>query len=633
MATIPSSPEWSLVPSSSYSTSCFAKPNKFPASFTPLPSYRSNFNHHIKTSSFPSAALLEEDNKKEETPQKFRFRFQRDNSQPYPASDAENLNAFLSGLLQDPMTEPLAYEHYQEAKERKPGFKPEKSVVKLLLRYLARSKNWDGLILLLSDDLRRYGNGSLPDAYTCSKLVESCVQARKFKAAERLLGIFVQSDDTKISVLSFNAAMKGYNKLHMYSSTIRMYNKMNSLGTRLNSGCYYQSMKAYQKLGKVDKVMALFHECVDQKSLDTKEEVLSKMYRVLCESLAKSGRASDAIGYLRDMMLSGNKKGGSGSGSGRNHSVVYSSLICSLANSGQVGEAEMLFEEAIQKNVLRDPEVFSKLVSMYIAKGQVEKTLDVVKVMSCDAKLKVSDCILCTVVSGFAKRKGFSAAVKVYEELISKGYEPGQVTYASAVNAYYRIEQYPKAEMVFLEMQEKGFDKCVVAYSTMITMYGKLGRVRDAMRLLGEMKQRKCEPNIWVYNALLDMHGKAMNLRQVEKLWKEVERRRLAPDKVSYTSVISAYSKAQRFDECVKYFEEYRMRADNGGSVDMKMAGIMVGVFSNMSLIDELVKLLRDMKSVGTVLDGRLYRTALNALRDAGMESQSRWLMDSFQGN
>ncbi|CAN1296125.1 Pentatricopeptide repeat-containing protein At5g13770, chloroplastic [Linum perenne] len=417
--------------------------------------------------------------------------------------------------------------------------------------------------------------------------------------------------------------MKGYNKLHMYSSTIRMYNKVKLLGIGLNSGCYYQSMKAYQKLGNVEKVVALFHEC-EGGNLETKAEVLSKMYRVLCESLAKSGRASDALGYLRDMLSKGGKI--------VDHSVVYSSLISSLASSRRVAEAEMLFEEAIEKNVLRDPEVFSKLVSMYIAQGHVEKTLDVVKAMSFDGKLRVSDCILCTVVSGFAKRRGFGVAVKVYEELISEGYEPGQVTYASAVNAYYRIEQYPKAEMVFLEMQAKGFDKCVVAYSTMITMYGKLGRVRDAMRLLGEMKQRRCEPNIWVYNALLDMHGKAMNLRQVEKLWKEIERRRLAPDKVSYTSVISAYSKAQKFEECVKYFKEYRMRADSGG-VDMKMAGIMVGVFSNMSLIDELVKLLKDMKSVGTVLDGRLYRTALNALSDAGMESQTRWLMDSFQTN
>ncbi|CAN1296121.1 Pentatricopeptide repeat-containing protein At5g13770, chloroplastic [Linum perenne] len=622
---IPSSPEWSLVPSS-YSTSCFAKPSKFPTaastkpfSFTSLPSsdnkivsspYRPNSNHQIKACTFPSAAILEEDNKKQE----FRFRFQRDSSQPYPASDAENLNAFLSGLLQDPRTEPLAYEHYQKAKERRPGFKPDKAVVKLLL-------SWDSLILLLSDDFRRYGSGNLPDAYTCSKMVESCVQARKFKAAERLLGIF--QSDPRICVLSFNAAMKGYNKLHMYSSTIRMYNKVKLLGIGLNSGCYYQSMKAYQKLGNVEKVVALFHEC-EGGNLETKAEVLSKMYRVLCESLAKSGRASDALGYLRDMLSKGGKI--------VDHSVVYSSLISSLASSRRVAEAEMLFEEAIEKNVLRDPEVFSKLVSMYIAQGHVEKTLDVVKAMSFDGKLRVSDCILCTVVSGFAKRRGFGVAVKVYEELISEGYEPGQVTYASAVNAYYRIEQYPKAEMVFLEMQAKGFDKCVVAYSTMITMYGKLGRVRDAMRLLGEMKQRRCEPNIWVYNALLDMHGKAMNLRQVEKLWKEIERRRLAPDKVSYTSVISAYSKAQKFEECVKYFKEYRMRADSGG-VDMKMAGIMVGVFSNMSLIDELVKLLKDMKSVGTVLDGRLYRTALNALSDAGMESQTRWLMDSFQTN
>ena len=46
--------------------------------------------------------------------------------------------------------------------------------------------------------------------------------------------------------------------------------------------------------------------------------------------------------------------------------------------------------------------------------------MEVVKEME-DADVKVSDCILCTVVNGFSKKRGFSAAVKVFEELISKG--------------------------------------------------------------------------------------------------------------------------------------------------------------------------------------------------------------------
>ena len=143
------------------------------------------------------------------------------------------------------------------------------------------------------------------------------------------------------------------------------------------------------------------------------------------------------------------------------------------------------------------------------------------------------------------------------------------------------------------------------------------------------MKERGCEPNVWIYNSLMKMHGTANNLRQVEKLWKEIKRRKVTPDKVSYTSVncvISAYSKAKEFETCLRYYNEFRI---NGGEIDKVMAGIMIGDFSS-SQINELVKLLRDMKSEGTRLDGRLYRSSMNALRDSGLQVEAKWLQEYF---
>ena len=102
---------------------------------------------------------------------------------------------------------------------------------------------------------------------------------------------------------------------------------------------------------------------------------------------------------------------------------------------------------------------------------------------------------------------------------------------------------------------------------------------------------------------------------------------KVMPDKVSYTSIINAYNRAREFETCMKYYEEFRI---NGGVIDRAMAGIMVGIFSKTNQIDDLVKLLRDMKAEGTGLDGRLYRSALNALRDAGLQVQAKWLQQSF---
>jgi pentatricopeptide repeat protein len=535
-----------------------------------------------------------------------------EDTQRYPIPDhPDKLNDFLCGVLQDPKSGELAYEYYKKAKE-KPEFRPQRPVLKLLIRYLIQSDKW-GLVLSLADDFKKYN--VFPDSFTFSTLVSSCIRARRFKIVENLLENF--KSDSKIAVLAFDSAMKGYNKLHMYGSTISVHEKMILAGIPLDSRCYCQIMKAYYKLGDAEKVVALFNE-FESRKLDSKPMILRQIYKILCLSLGRSGQAFQALEYSRDMRKKGILE----------DSSIYSSLICSFANIREVEVAEELFKEALEKRMLRDPEIVLRLVLMYIEEGQMEKTIEIVKVMKGTANLKVSDCIFCAIVNGFSKRRGFSAAVKVYEELKYDGCDPGQVTYASVINAYCRAGLYSKAEMVFSEMEEKGFDKCVVAYSSMISMYGKTGRARDATRLVAKMKLKGCEPNVWIYNSLLDMHGRAKNLRQVEKLWKEMKRRKVAPDKVTYSSVISAYNKSKEYEMCVRYYHEYRI---NGGVIDGAMAGIMAGVFSKISRIDELVKLLRDMKSEGTAIDERLYRSATNAMRDAGLDIQAKWLQDSFK--
>ncbi|CBI24106.3 unnamed protein product, partial [Vitis vinifera] len=488
----------------------------------------------------------------------------------------ENLNDFLCGLFRDPRSEELAFDYYQKVKER-PEFRPDKETLERIIR-----------------------------------LISSCIRARKFRITESLLEVFSYNDD--VALLVCNSAMGGYNKLHMFSSTIAVYDRMKSAGVVPNSESYYRIMEAYIKIRDYEKVVTLFQE-FESRKIDS-SPFSTQIYRILCESLGKMGRAFEALEFFRDMTKKGILE----------DSAVYSSLICSFASIREVKVAEELFREAEEKKILRDPEVFLKLVLMYVEEGLMERTIEIVKAMK-NVKIRVSDCIFCAIVNGFAKKRGLRAAAKVYDELILQGCEPGQVTYASIINVYCRMELYSKAEMMFSEMEKKGFNKCVVAYSSMVVMYGKTGRLREAMRLVAKMKERGCKPNVWVYNSLMDMHGRVKNLRQVEKLWKEMKRKKVVPDRVSYTSVISAYSKAGDFETCMRFYHEFRM---NGGVIDRVIAGIMVGIFSKSGRVDELVKLLQDMKTEGTGLDERLYRSALNALRDAGLQMQARWLQESF---
>ncbi|CAI8605381.1 unnamed protein product [Vicia faba] len=489
----------------------------------------------------------------------------------------QNLNDFLRGLFEDSKKDELAFEYYQRLKKR-PEFRPKKSTLNHVIR-----------------------------------LISFCIKNRKFKIAESFLDAF--SSDSEIGVLAFGSGLESYNKLHMFRRTILVFEKMKSDNVVLDSRCYLLVMEAYSRVGNCNRVVELFSE-LESKKLSDSNGCLGQMYGVLCESLGKSRRPFEALEYFRDMTKKGVFE-----------YSIYSTLICSFASLREVEVVEKLVTEARSKTTIRDPEVYLKLVLMYVEEGLLDKTLEVVEAMK-EADVKVSDCVLCAIINGFSKRRGFLSSVKVFEKLIIKGYEPGQVTYASIINAYCRLGQYIKAENVFAEMIQKGFDKCVVAYSSMIVMYGKTGRLRNAMKLVAKMKEKGCKPNVWIYNSLIDMHGKEKNLRQIEKVWNEMKRRKVAPDKITYTSMIGAYCKAEEFDKCVKLYNEYRL---NKGVIDKAMAGIMVGVYSKLGKVDELVKLLQDMKMEGTGLDQRLYQSAWNAFAEAGMEVLTKWMKESFR--
>ncbi|KAJ1393714.1 Tetratricopeptide-like helical domain superfamily [Sesbania bispinosa] len=111
----------------------------------------------------------------------------------------------------------------------------------------------------------------------------------------------------------------------------------------------------------------------------------------------------------------------------------------------------------------------------------IGEDLEVVKEMK-DADVKVSDCVLCAIINGFSKRRGFLAAAKVYEQLISQGYEPGQVTYASAINAYCRLGQYNKAE----KRRKIAPDK--VTYTSIIGAYSKESEFETCIQLFNEYR-------------------------------------------------------------------------------------------------------------------------------------------------
>ncbi|KAG8065967.1 hypothetical protein GUJ93_ZPchr0004g39190 [Zizania palustris] len=527
-----------------------------------------------------------------------------------PLPDAPKLgisNKFIRGLCSDRQTEQLAFECYRRALHQ-PEFRPSKKTMNALTVQLLRTKQWISLELLVEDFV---AYGVLPERRTCARIVSSCIKAKKFGLADAVLGI-VEGKRGAPAAVTFSSAMQAYNKLHMYRSTLQVYERMRAARLSRDADAYRAVMAACGALGKPEMVASLLEQYKSHKWYPSENCV--ETYAIVCDAFERAGRASDALKCLREMEADGISP----------NATIYSSTIRSLADAHETDAAEDLYHEAWMKGMLGDPDMFLKVVITHVEAGLVEKTLGVAKDMR-EIGLRVTDCIVSTIVNGFVKRRGLKPAIRAYDKLVALGCEAGQVTYASVINVYGQLGRSDRAESVFSEMIDRGFDKCVVAYGTMISMYGKLARASDATRLLAVMKKNGCEPNVWVYNSLLDMHGKLGNPRQAEKIWKEMMRRNVQPDRASYTVIINAFNRSGELDRCMDLYQEFR---ETGGKVDKAMARLMVGVLSKCSRFNELIELLKDMQ--GTKLDRRLYTTVLRSLRDASLEIHVKWLQTNF---
>ncbi|XP_062183763.1 pentatricopeptide repeat-containing protein At5g13770, chloroplastic-like [Phragmites australis] len=516
-------------------------------------------------------------------------------------------NKFIRGLCSDRQTEQLAFECYRRALLQ-PEFRPEKKTVNALTVLLLRAKQWGSLELLV-EDFRAYG--VLPEKRTCARLVANCIKARRFGLADAVLGV-LEGKKGASAAMAFSSAMQAYNKLHMYRSTVLVYGQARVARLALNADSYRAVMAACGALGEPDMVASLFKLYVSQKWYPSDSCV--ETYAIVCDALGKAGRALDALQCLREMEADGLSP----------NTAVYSSVIGALADAREKAAAEDLYHEAWENKMLGDPDMFLKVIVMHVEAGVVEETIEVAKDMR-QIALRVTDCILSTIINGFVKRRGLKPAIRAYDKLVFLGCEPGQVTFASVINVYCQLGRSDRAESVFSEMIDRGFDKCVVAYGNMISMYGKIRRASEAMRLLALMKQKGCEPNVLVYNSLLDMHGRLGNLKQAEKIWKKMMRCKVQPDRISYTAIIYANNRSGELDRCMDLYREFR---ETGGKVDKAMAGLMVGVFSKCSRFNELIELLNGMS--GTKLDRRLYMTVLRSLREAGLEVHVKWLQSNF---
>eukprot|EP00252_Welwitschia_mirabilis_P008762 TRINITY_DN20917_c0_g1_i1.p1 TRINITY_DN20917_c0_g1~~TRINITY_DN20917_c0_g1_i1.p1 ORF type:complete len:581 (+),score=84.43 TRINITY_DN20917_c0_g1_i1:234-1976(+) len=491
-----------------------------------------------------------------------------------------------------------------------PDLQLSKKTVAELVELFVESQQWNSLSKLANDVQNSL---NLPKFSVLARIFASSVNYGKFDVAEAWLDVLDNCYDKK-NVSAYKVLMRSYFKVKLYDKCASVFERLKTKGLApdLESYCIFMS--------------SLRNKCQWIKLAETFEEMKEKQiklnivaYSIVIDSLGKEEKPYSALALMRKMQKEGLQP----------DEVLYNSLIHAFASAKMWKQAQEIFHESQTRGDLKDLILFTTTIQMQVEAGYFDQAMYTLKSMK-QKNIQVTDCLFCTLVKGFGKKKSPKAAINAFEEVVSLGFEPGQLTCGLVINFFSQLGMYGSAEGLLSKMQSNGLRNCVVAFSNLIDAYGKIGNVDAALRIFHKMRDAGCLPNVWVYNSLIHMYGMRKDIEQVEKLLCEMKGMLLVPDNVTYTSVMASYSKMGQFEKAVSLFKEFKTE---GGKVDRPMAGIMINAFSKANKLCDLLEMLQELDAANLELDSRLRRSALNALRDAGLQTHVEWFRVTFMLN
>ncbi|KAK8487459.1 hypothetical protein V6N11_076677 [Hibiscus sabdariffa] len=241
--------------------------------------------------------------------------------------------------------------------------------------------------------------------------------------------------------------------------------------------------------------------------------------------------------------------------------ILYNVTIKVFRKSKDLGGAEKLFDEMLQRGVKPDNVTFSTLIS-------------------------------CSRVCGLP-----SKAVEWFEKMPTYGCDPDDVTYSAMIDAYGRAGNVHMAFALYDRARTEKWRIDAVTFSTLIKIHGLSGNYDGCLNVYEEMKALGAKPNMVIYNTLLDVMGRAKRPWQVKSIYKEMISNGFSPNWATYAALLRAYGRARYGEDALNVYNEMK---DKGLELTVVLYNTLLAMCADVGFADEAAEIFKDMKNYGT---------------------------------
>ncbi|KAK9072690.1 hypothetical protein SSX86_009125 [Deinandra increscens subsp. villosa] len=260
--------------------------------------------------------------------------------------------------------------------------------------------------------------------------------------------------------------------------------------------------------------------------------------------------------------------------------VTWSVMVDGYASNGEMKAAKEMFEAMPERSFY----VWSSMVSGYLKKGDVEEGRAVFD------RMKVRNLVNWnSLISGYCQNGLCSEALDAFSKMQSDGFEPDEVSFASALSACAQLGSLETGKQLHNMIIQRGIRLNQFILNGLVDMYAKCGDLTNARLIFDELE---IEKNDSCWNAMISgfsMHGYC---REALEFFNKMEKSSVNPNEITFLSVLSACAHAgfvQDGLETFKKMEKYDLLAN------VKHYGCLVDLLGRAGRLEDAYRIVTKM--------------------------------------
>ncbi|CDP15415.1 unnamed protein product [Coffea canephora] len=278
---------------------------------------------------------------------------------------------------------------------------------------------------------------------------------------------------------------------------------------------------------------------------------------------------------------------------------VKTGLVCLYAKCGGVKDAEKVFDDIPEKNVVS----WTAIISGYIEFGRFREAIDIMEM----ARAVFDEMPEKDIVSWSSMIQGYAAnglprdALDLFYQMHRENLRPDCYAMVGVLSACARLGALDVGEWASRLMGMNDFFSNPVMGTALIDMYAKCGKIVSAWEVFLQMKKK----DLVVWNAMMSGLSMGGHVGSAFSCFAALEKNGLRPDGNTFLSLLCGCSHAGLVAEGRRYF--YSMNSIYSIYPTIEHYGCMVDLLGRAGLLDEAHSLIQNMPmKANTVVWGAL---------------------------